>query len=51
MIRAVQLNSDMGAFIAARWTGAYDCFNEFWRVAMEAYRKEQQKTDTSGLPG
>jgi hypothetical protein len=51
MIRAVQLHSEMGAHIASNWAGAYDCFNEFWRVAMKAYRKEKQQTDTSGLPG
>ena len=51
MVKAVQLHSEMGAYIASNWAGAYGCFDEFWRVAMEAHRKEQQKAGTSGLPG
>lgn len=35
-IRAVQMNTEIGAYIAANWANAYDCFNEFWRVASAA---------------
>lgn len=36
MMRAVQLNSELGAYAAANMSGAYDLFREFWEVALRA---------------
>ncbi len=36
MMRAVQLNSELGAYATANLSGAYDLFREFWNVAMKA---------------
>ena len=36
MMRAVQLNSELGAFVVANMSGAYDLFAEFWKVACRA---------------
>ncbi len=36
MMRAVQLNSELGAYATANLTGAYDMFAEFWKVACRA---------------
>lgn len=36
MMRAVQLNSELGAYAAANLSGAYDLFAEFWKVACRA---------------
>ena len=33
MMRAVQLNSELGAYAASNLSGAYDLFSEFWKVA------------------
>jgi hypothetical protein len=49
MLRAVQLRSEVGTYITANWANAYDCLQEFWRVACEAQAKQQ--VDTGGLPG
>lgn len=35
-MRAVQLNSELGAYAAANLTGAYSLFREFWDVAIAA---------------
>lgn len=36
MMRAVQLNSEIGAYAASNLSGAYDLFAEFWKVACRA---------------
>jgi hypothetical protein len=36
MLRQVQTQSELGAYAAANFSGAYDLFNEFWRVAIAA---------------
>ena len=36
MMRAVQLNSELGAYAASNLCGAYSLFDEFWRVACRA---------------
>lgn len=36
MMRAVQLNSELGAYAASNLCGAYDLFAEFWKVACSA---------------
>jgi len=36
MLRQVQTQSELGAYAAANFSGAYDLFNEFWRVAIDA---------------
>lgn len=36
MMRAVQLNSELGAYAAANLSGAYGLFAEFWKVACRA---------------
>lgn len=36
MMRAVQLNSELGAYAAANLSGAYDLFADFWKVACRA---------------
>ncbi len=36
MMRAVQLNSELGAYAASNLSGAYDLFAEFWKVACRA---------------
>ena len=33
MMRAVQLNSELGAYAVSNLSGAYDLFSEFWKVA------------------
>lgn len=33
MMKAVQCNSELGAYAAANLAGAYDLFDEFWKVA------------------
>jgi hypothetical protein len=37
MLRQVQTQSELGAYAAANFSGAYDLFNEFWRVAIAAH--------------
>ena len=36
MMRKVQMHSELGAYAASNLVGAYDLFQEFWRVAMSA---------------
>lgn len=36
MMRAVQLNSELGAYVTANLSGAYGLFSEFWKVACRA---------------
>lgn len=36
MMRAVQLNSELGAYAVSNLSGAYDLFSEFWKVACRA---------------
>lgn len=36
MMRAVQLNSELGAYATSNLCGAYSLFDEFWRVACRA---------------
>ncbi len=36
MMRAVQLNSELGAYAASNLSGAYDLFSEFWKAACRA---------------
>lgn len=36
MMRAVQLNSELGAYAASNLSGAYELFAEFWKVACRA---------------
>lgn len=36
MMRAVQLNSELGAYAASNLSGAYYLFSEFWKVACRA---------------
>lgn len=40
MMRAVQLNSELGAYAAANLAGAYSLFREFWDVAIAAASKD-----------
>lgn len=42
MMRAVQLNSGLGAYAAANLSGAYDLFAEFWKVACRAAMLNQK---------
>ncbi|QEY55129.1 hypothetical protein FTX45_09900 [Leclercia adecarboxylata] len=41
MMRAVQLNSELGAYAAANLTGAYSLFREFWDVAIAAAPQQE----------
>ena len=45
MMRAVQLNSELGAYVAANLSGAYGLFAEFWKVACLAAGKSPAITD------
>ena len=40
-MRAVQLNSELGAYAAANLSGAYSLFREFWDVAIAAAPKQE----------
>lgn len=40
-MRAVQLNSELGAYAAANLTGAYSLFREFWDVAIAAAQQQE----------
>ena len=42
MMRAVQLNSELGAYAASNLSGAYDLFAEFWKVACRAAMLNQK---------
>lgn len=43
MMRAVQINSELGAYAAANLTGAYSLFREFWGVAVTAAPQQEMK--------
>lgn len=51
MSRAVQLYSELGAYAAANLSGAYDLFEEFWRVAIQASRpaEAQAKSEPAAM--
>ena len=51
MSRAVQLYSELGAYAAANLSGAYDLFDEFWRIAIQASRQAeaQAKSEPAAL--
>lgn len=49
MMRAVQLNSELGAYVAANLSGAYGLFAEFWKVACLAAGKSPAITDEARL--
>ena len=36
MLTQAQMHSEIGAYIAANWAGAYDCFKEFYRAMLAA---------------
>lgn len=42
MMRAVQLNSKLGAYAVSNLSGAYDLFAEFWKVACRAAMLNQK---------
>ncbi|MEI9825490.1 hypothetical protein V5027_00080 [Enterobacter bugandensis] len=41
MMRAVQINSELGAYSATNLTGAYSLFREFWDVAIAAAPQQE----------
>ena len=43
MMRKVQMHSELGAHAAANLSGAYDLFQEFWRVAMSVAPQPQDE--------
>ncbi|WP_244323626.1 hypothetical protein [Enterobacter sp. LU1] len=43
MMRAVQINSELGAYSATNLTGAYSLFREFWDVAIAAAPRQEVK--------
>jgi hypothetical protein len=43
MMRAVQLNSELGAYATSNLTGAYTLFGEFWRVAYRAAKAQSSR--------
>ncbi len=43
MMRAVQLNSELGGYAAANLSGAYSLFREFWNVAIAAAPQQEVK--------
>lgn len=45
MMRAVQLNSELGAYAVSNLSGAYDMFAEFWKVAHRASMLQPQSDD------
>lgn len=45
MIRAVQINSELGAYAAANLAGAYGMFDEFWKVACRAMNKSEPEKE------
>ncbi|WP_236731799.1 hypothetical protein [Enterobacter hormaechei] len=44
MMRAVQINSELGAYSATNLTGAYSLFREFWDVAIAASPQQEVKS-------
>ncbi|WP_320205251.1 DUF551 domain-containing protein [Raoultella ornithinolytica] len=49
MMRAVQLNSELGAYAVSNLSGAYDLFAEFWEVACRAAMLAAAPHDTPAL--
>lgn len=47
MMRAVQLNSELGAYATANLSGAYDLFAEFWQVAYRAAMLQAEPVSNS----
>ncbi|MCE1444824.1 hypothetical protein LWU69_05030 [Enterobacter hormaechei] len=43
MMRAVQVNSELGAYAATNLNGAYSLFREFWDVAVTAAPQQEVK--------
>ena len=39
MLRAAQLNSELGAYACSNWSGAYDCITELFNVMLSAAPK------------
>ncbi|WP_225468638.1 DUF551 domain-containing protein [Escherichia coli] len=54
MMRAVQLNSELGAYAVSNLSGAYDLFSEFWKVACRAAmlqgKSEQPQNAQQNIP-
>lgn len=46
MMRAVQLNSELGAYAASNLSGSYDLFSEFWKVACRAAMIQGSEPET-----
>ncbi|HIE1494182.1 TPA: hypothetical protein ACXJFH_001363 [Enterobacter kobei] len=44
MMRAVQVNSELGAYAATNLYGAYSLFREFWDVAVTAAPQQEMNT-------
>ncbi|MFY4327984.1 hypothetical protein ACM91S_04280 [Enterobacter hormaechei] len=44
MMRAVQVNSELGAYAATNLNGAYSLFREFWDVAVTAAPQQEMNT-------
>ena len=42
-MRAVQLNSELGAYASANLSGAYSLFREFWDVAVKSAPNQEEK--------
>ncbi|SBM18674.1 hypothetical protein [Klebsiella oxytoca] len=51
MMRAVQLNSELGAYAASNLSGAYDLFAEFWKVACRAAMLQAEPVTTANKLG
>ncbi|HEJ0334118.1 TPA: DUF551 domain-containing protein [Klebsiella aerogenes] len=50
-MRAVQLNSELGAYAASNLSGAYDLFAEFWKVACRAAMLQAEPVTTANKLG
>lgn len=51
MMRAVQMNSELGAYAASNLSGAYDLFAEFWKVACRAATLQTEPVTTTNKLG
>jgi hypothetical protein len=49
MMRKVQMHSELGAYAASNLVGAYDLFQEFWRVAMSAAPQPAQQEQCDSI--
>ena len=47
MMKKVQMFSELGAYAAENWAGAYDTFQEFWQVAISALPAAPQRKPLS----